>query len=323
MTLTSRKSYLYQTEDLLLYHLWRVILWSCDLDLPGNLTCIKLRTFSCTTCGGSYLGPMTLTSRKSYLYQTEGLLLYHLWWVILGTYDLDLQEILPVSNWGHFPVSPVVGHTWELWLWTPGNLTCIKLRTFSCTTCGGSYFGPMTLNSRKSYLYQTEDLLYHLWWVILWSYDFELQEILPVSNWRPPVPPVVGHTLVLWPWPPRKSYLYQTEDLLLYHLWWVILWSYDLELQEILPVSNWGPSPVPPVVGHTLVLWPWTPGNLTCIKLRTFSCTTCGGSYFGPMTLIISPKKSLLATCTWNRRPQFLTQDSRHWNSKPLILNIP
>ena len=143
-----RKSHLYQTEYLHLYHLWWVILWSCDLDLPGNLTCIKLRTFSCTTCGGSYFGPMTLTSRKSQLYQTEDLLLYHLWWVIFWACDLDLPGNLTCINWGPFSVPNVVSHTLVLWPWPPGNLTYIKLKTFSCTTCGGSYFGPVTLTSQ-------------------------------------------------------------------------------------------------------------------------------------------------------------------------------
>ena len=48
----------------------------------------------------------------------------------------------------------------------------------------------------------------------------------------------------------------------------------------------------------------------TWMRLRTFSCTLWGGSYFGPMILTKSWRKSLLATCTWKRRPQFLTHVS-------------
>ena len=50
---------------------------------------------------------------------------------------------------------------------------------------------------------------------------------------------------------------------------------------------------------------------LTWIRLSTFSCTTWGGSFFGPITLTSSCMKSLCAITTWKRLPQFLTHVSR------------
>ena len=59
----------------------------------------------------------------------------------------------------------------------------------------------------------------------------------------------------------------------------------------------------------------WMNVNLTLrrtwMRLSTFSCTICGGSFFGPMILIISCRKSFCTMCRWNLRPQFLTHVSR------------
>lgn len=46
------------------------------------------------------------------------------------------------------------------------------------------------------------------------------------------------------------------------------------------------------------------------IKLKTFSCTAVGGSYFGPISFTSSWMNSLLATKTWKFRPQFFTHVS-------------
>ncbi len=50
-----------------------------------------------------------------------------------------------------------------------------------------------------------------------------------------------------------------------------------------------------------------------CNGESTFSWTSGGGSFFGPISLTISWTKSLLVTSMWKRLPQFFTQVSSTW----------
>lgn len=53
---------------------------------------------------------------------------------------------------------------------------------------------------------------------------------------------------------------------------------------------------------------------LTWMRLRTLSCTMVGGLFLGRIVLTSTPStKSWLATSTWKRCPQFLTQVSKTW----------
>jgi hypothetical protein len=52
------------------------------------------------------------------------------------------------------------------------------------------------------------------------------------------------------------------------------------------------------------------------LKTATFSWTTAGGSFLGPINLTKSCTKSLLVTSKWNLLPQFLTQASNTYIEK-------
>lgn len=62
--------------------------------------------------------------------------------------------------------------------------------------------------------------------------------------------------------------------------------------------------------------FPTCPGlpALTWMRVSTLSCTMVGGLFLGRMVLTSTPStKSWLATSTWKRCPQFLTQVSKTW----------
>lgn len=59
---------------------------------------------------------------------------------------------------------------------------------------------------------------------------------------------------------------------------------------------------------------PPRPPARTWMRLSTLSCTMVGGLFLGRMVLTSTPStKSWLATSTWKRCPQFLTQVSKTW----------
>lgn len=77
-----------------------------------------------------------------------------------------------------------------------------------------------------------------------------------------------------------------------------------------LPPAPCHPSPP----GRRLAGSSARPPALTWMRLSTLSCTMVGGLFLGRIVLTSTPStKSWLATSTWKRCPQFLTQVSKTW----------
>ena len=131
---------------------------------------------------------------------------------------------------------------------------------------------------------------------------------------------------------------YKRDCQMLYTLWGVTMGAIvsKLVMGNSIPfdLSSWYTWTTPWSSGCC-----WKASDQLWIRVRTFSCKSAGGSFFGPLyqkhtkvnlkskkqqtfpchipiNLTISWMKSLVQTSTWNRRPQFFTHVSKTYASR-------